>query len=71
MSRRATTKMISATSVICTPEIVMIWKMPASRIRSRASLERKSRFPVTIAAAIAPSSPPMIAFTLSARRLRA
>ena len=26
---------------------------------------------VTIAAAIAPSSPPMIAFTLSARRLRA
>jgi hypothetical protein len=27
--------------------------------------------PVTIAAAIAPSSPPMIASTLSARRLRA
>ena len=40
----------------------MMWKMPASRMRSLASLERKSRLPVTIAAAIAPSSPPMIAF---------
>ena len=49
----------------------MMWKMPASRIRSLASLERKSRLPVTIAAAIAPSSPPMIALTRSARRLRA
>ena len=41
----------------------MMWKMPASRMRSLASLERKSRLPVTIAAAIAPSSPPMIALT--------
>jgi len=38
--------MIPATSVICTPEIVMMWKMPASRMRSLASLERKSRLPV-------------------------
>ena len=70
-SRRVTTKKIPATSVIWTPEMVMMWKMPASRMRSLASVERKSRLPVTIAAAIAPSSPPMIALTLSARRLRA
>ena len=60
-----------ATSVICKPEMVMMWKMPASRIRSMALPERKSRLPVTMAAAIAPSSPPMMASTRSARRLRA
>ena len=47
----------------------MMWKMPASRMRSLASLDRKSRLPVTIAAAIAPSSPPMIASTRSARAI--
>ena len=60
-----------ATSVICRPEMVMMWKMPASRIRSLASFDRKSRLPVTIAAAIAPSWPPMMVSTRTANRLRA
>ena len=43
-SRRLTTKMMPATSVICTPEIVMMWKMPASRMRSLGVVGEKVAF---------------------------
>jgi hypothetical protein len=69
--RRTTQKIIPATSVICTPEMVMMWKMPASRMSSRALSESRSRLPVTMAAATAPSSPPTMANTRCASALRA
>ena len=44
--RRVVQKNMPATSVICTPEIVMMRNMPASRMRSLASLEMRLSGPL-------------------------
>ena len=40
---RKPTKKMPATSVICTPEMVMMWKMPARRIFSAGVVRRENR----------------------------